>query len=154
MSRFIFENEARHYFENLNKLSSTGRMTTKLEQYWLCAFLGLVAGKQKKELEDAMELVDTFTESLRPYQIPILTLLFYRYVTKVLSSYDSDLILDQMKLFFDDHAPTKMSSDAMDTLNKYAAGGFVILKEKIKAPSDLAIFLINYVELLESYLEK
>lgn len=154
MSRFVFENEARYYFENLNKLSSTGKITTRLEQYWLCAFLGLVAGKQKKELENSMELIDTFTESLRGHQIPILTLLFYRYVTKVLSSYDSDLILDQMKLFFDDHAPTKLSSDAMDSLNKYAAGGFGILKEKLVNPSDLAIFLINYVDLLGSYLEK
>ena len=61
---------------------------------------------------------------------------------------DEEEMLSTMKSFFDQERLHKLGQVALRMLDDYAEGGFQILQEKIPRPTDLADFLVDYVELL------
>jgi hypothetical protein len=143
---------ARTYFSELEKTSSSGKFRILLQKYWLCAFVGLLADKKASREENDKWVNDYFPEPLKSNQHLIRASAFFRFADRLeYTADDEDDLLEGMKFFFDDEKLAKLGEDGLDTLDEFAAGGFEIINNKIPEPNDLALFLVDYVNLIESY---
>lgn len=141
---------ARLYFSELEKNSSSGKFKILLQKYWLCAYVGLLADKKESREENDKWVNDYFPAPLKSNQHLIRASAFFRYAERLgYTANDEDELLQGMKDFFDDDKGTKLGDDGLDTLDEYAAGGFAIIRSKIPEPNDLSMFLVDYVNLIE-----
>ena len=148
--QFMLGPSPRIYFNELEKTTDTGKFKILLQKYWLCALIGCLFDKPAQRENDDVWVNDYFPEPLKGNQHLIRALGFFRYADKLgYSAEDEDDLLTGMKDFFEDDTRTKLSGVGLDTFDHYAAGGFKLLNEKIPEPSDLAEFLIDYVNLIE-----
>ena len=150
-SQMMLGPKARMYFSDLEKSSDSGKFRILLQKYWLCAFVGLLADEKKPREENDKWVNDYFPEPLKSNQHLIRASAFFRYADRLgYSAEDEDDLLQGMKDFFEDDTRTKLGDDGLDTLDQYAAGGFELINSRIPEPSDLAMFLVDYVNLIES----
>ena len=148
-SYFMLGNSPRKYFNDLEKTSSTGKFKILLQKYWLCAQVGMAYGVMQDREEKDKWVGNTIPEPLKSNQHLIRASCFYLDAqNKGYGPEDEDDLLLGMKSFFDDEAQTKLSPEALHVMNRYAAAGFEIIKTKIPNPPDLAVFLVDYVDLL------
>lgn len=150
--QFLFDLEARSYFTNLVKSSSTGDFKIKLQQYWLCCQIGIKFDKKGKVPEPKGNwLVDNFAPPLAEHADFIRSVVFWRYADALgVDPEDREDMIPQLRMFFDENKQTKLGDAGMNLMDAYAAGGFEILQERIPNPTDLSSFLIDYVALLTS----
>ena len=149
-SFFMLGPSPRKYFQDLEKTSSTGKFKILLQKYWLCAQVGMAYGVMRDREARDKWVQDYFPEPLKSNQHLIRALCFFMDAQK--KGYgpdDEDDLLNGMKAFFDDEAQTKLTPEAVHIMNRYAAAGFEIIKTKIPNPTDLAVFLVDYVNLLK-----
>ncbi|HIO48612.1 TPA: hypothetical protein EYN23_14840 [Candidatus Poribacteria bacterium] len=151
MAHFKFEDMTRVYFKTMEKSSSSGKFKDLISQYWLCALLGIAHNENQKDPEDPKEIVDNFAGPLKEHQHLIRALLFWKYVDKKGYSVDDTTeITTALKEVFDEQSESKLSQTAHNELDRYAAAGFMKLREKIPHPHDLATFLVDYCALLDT----
>ena len=95
------EHEARKYFDTILRDTTYGNIPYKLEQYWLCALIGLIFNQYNVNLKENSEITDNFTTDLRSFEDEIRALVFYRFLHITNVNPDDDTILSQMNEFFD-----------------------------------------------------
>ena len=148
---FMLGPSPRKYFTDLEKTSSTGKFRILLQKYWLCAQVGMTYNSMQDREDKDKWVTDYFPEQLRSNQHLIRALCFFMDAqNKGYGPDDEEDLLNGMKAFFDDEAPAKLSPEALHLMNRYAAAGFEIIKTKIPNPTDLAVFLVDYVNLLNN----
>ena len=148
-SYFMFGPSPRTYFSELEKTSSTGKFKIMLQKYWLCAQIGMAYGKMSDREDGDKWITDYFAEPLKSNDHYIRGLAFYLEAKR--KGYGSDNeedLLGGMNEFFDNETQNRLTPEALHSINRYAAGGFEIINEKIPNPTDLASFLLDYVSLL------
>ena len=148
--QMMFGPNARLYFKELEKNSSSGKFKILLQKYWLCAYVGMLADEKASREENDKWVTPNFPEPLKSNQHLIRASAFFRYADRLgYTSDDEDDLLQGMKDFFDDENRSKLGDEGLDTLDEYAAGGFEIIKKRIPEPNDLSTFLVDYVNLIE-----
>lgn len=150
MGHFRLEDDANAYFEKIPKPSKYhAGFAIKLQKYWLCALLGLASNENRDPI-DTGDVVDSFPTPLREHAHLIRALAFWRYASERGVGVDNpDDIMDAIRCFFDDDAGSRMSGGVAE-LDKFAAGGFDIIRNRWPSPpQDLDTFLLGYVQALE-----
>ena len=148
---FMLGPSPRNYFKKLETTSDTGKFKILLQKYWLCAQIGIAYGKMQDREDGDKWVNDYFPEPLKRNQHLIRAVAFFmESERKNYGPDDEDDLLSGMKDFFDDEGLAKLSPDALHSLNRYAAAGFEIIQKKIPNPTDLAVFLVDYVTLLNN----
>jgi hypothetical protein len=146
-TKFKLPNIANTYWNKLNDNSSNdSKDSVKLNFYWLCAQLGIVYDK-RKEL-DGVETTDKFTAKLDPHSSMIRGLILagiwrYREVKK------NDVQDQLIKLLSADNF-TKISSDGIDILDNFAAGGFQMIEKNIPSKHGWNYFMMKYHSLMQN----
>ena len=147
--QFMLGPSARLYFENLEKSSTSGKFSILLQKYWLCAQLGMVHGRKGNDDGNRKAIIANIAPPLAEHAQNIRAAAFYQHCADfALNPKDEEEMLSTMKSFFDQERPHKLGQMALRMLDDYAEGGFQILQEKIPRPTDLADFLVDYVELI------
>jgi len=151
MVRWYMEHEARKYFDTIFRDTSYGHIQYRLEQYWLCALIGLIFNEYNVNLKENIEITDSFTTDLRSFEDEIRALVFYRFLHITNVNPDDDTILSQMNEFFDMNNLSRISTNGMKYMDYFASKGFDIIKEKIKLETtkNLYQFLTKYLKLIE-----
>ena len=148
--QFRFGQEAREYFDKIDKNSTSGKFKIKLQAYWLCAQIGILYNEKGTPPEKKW-LVDYFAPPLKSYEDLIRAFAFWRHAkTKNLNPKKESEMLPALDNFFDENARTKLDKIGMNTFDKHAAGGFEIIRDRIGEETDLASFLLEYLELIEN----
>ena len=147
--KFMLGPSPRNYFKQLEKTSETGKFKILLQQYWLCAQVGLAFDKKTQREDGDKELVGYIAAPLKEYDNFWRGLLFFREAgLKGYSSDNEEDMLDGMRNFFSDKRLHKLNSRGLDVIDGHAAKGFEILQKRIPKPNDLSSFLVDYVDLI------
>jgi|APSaa5957512493_1039668.scaffolds.fasta_scaffold32040_2 hypothetical protein len=147
---FRLSYDARKYFEKINKNSTSGKFKIMLQQYWLCAQIGILYN-EKGTPPDKKPLTDKFAFPLKEHQHLIRAFAYWRHAeSKNIDPKNEDDVMPSLSMFFDQEALTKLGKLGMSTLDKYAAGGFSIIRKEIPNETDLARFLLEYLILIKN----
>ena len=145
---FKLSSNSSEFHRKLTQRSTSGAVKTKQEWYWLCAQVGLIRNERTDEEPSEGDFVQGWTDSIKPHSKLILGMLFKRYVEAF-----PDIMLDrQIRSFMEeifDSGGTNLLVRGYEELNRYAQGGFEIIKdEMIEVPQELFIFLIKYHKII------
>ena len=145
-NKFKIPVNANSYWNKLNEASDKEiQDSVRLNFYWLCAQLGIAYDKRKQL--DGTEMVDKFTQKLEPHSSMIRGLMLaaiWRYRETKKGEIQDQLI----KLLAADNF-TKISSDGIDLLDNFAAGGFQIIEDKIPSKHGWNYFMKKYHNLMQ-----
>nr|AIF04276.1 hypothetical protein [uncultured marine group II/III euryarchaeote KM3_173_A11] len=145
---FKLSSKSRKFQRKLNQHSSSGEVKTKQEWYWLCAQVGLIRNDKADEEPSGADFVQGWTDSIKPHSNLILGMLFKRYV----ENFPDIMLQTQVRQFMEeifDSEGTNLSVRGHEELNRYAEGGFEIIRdEMIDVPHELFIFLNKYHQII------
>jgi hypothetical protein len=154
MAKFAQSRRSTEYFDKLNKNSTTGKITYRMEQWWLCAQIGLIANKQGDAPgKGSSDMVDYFIDSMKLGQGRIRGILLMRHFGNVdAGGMKRDILEREMNRMLSGNE-SRLSDDATHMLDRYATGGLQIIIDEIKNQTELYIFMKKYHKLVNKYCE-
>jgi len=154
MAMFVLDARAKRYFDQLNKRSTTGSIRYDLEEWWLCAQVGLLANKLGPAPEKSSpDMVDYFIKSLEPAQARIRGLLLMRHLQRVDAGGMKREILEHEMEEMLGVSRSRLTEKGVAQLNRYATGGFELIHETIGAQVDLYVFMMEYHQLVRTIVD-
>lgn len=142
-NNFQFGEDERNYFKKLNKESRTGKIEIQMEQFWLCALMGIIKDRAIPP-KNTKEIIDYFPGRTHNYQDLLRAFVFYRYAIQNEYEAGNKKILKIMNRFFNESSRSKLSERGFFEFNCYASGGFKFIWDNIGKTFDLATFLVKY----------
>lgn len=143
---FKLTKEARAYFDKLDKNSTTGKFENVWDYYYLCLMVGY---KKCKFGEDPTE-VEFNKEFPKVYNahknLIIATLISTEIQRQGINRNDEDKIRKLMQDLLDRDSSTKLNSEGITLMNKYADYGFKTINEDIIQPQEMDEFLKIYYD--------
>ena len=150
MAKFVQSAEMTEYFDALNRSSTTGKIANRLEQWWLCAQVGLITGQTGDSPgTGSSDMVDYFIKSMEDSQTRIRGLFLVKQFEKVDAGGLEREILEAEIQRLLSVSDSRLSDDSTKLLDKYATGGLEIIKEEIGKKEELYVFMMRYHELVK-----
>lgn len=151
MGKFKQSRRMAEYFDKLNQNSTSGTIKQRMEQWWLCAQIGLIANKQGEPPgQGSSDMVDYFIRSLESSQSRIRGLLLMRHFGNVdAGGMKRDVLEKEMNRMLSGNE-SRLSDNATNMLDRYATGGFQIIIDEIRQQTELYIFMKKYHKLVQS----
>lgn len=151
-ARTFFDYEPQRLFARVTRPTGARRDLILFDAYWACLCVGLLAREQAgpDELERDRFLV-AYPEDYEPFGEYIAGLLVEAELAAMHTENFSEpelehAIADLLKV----SAPTRLSPKGLGLLNRYAAGGFQIIRDQMRPrPTDIPNFLIRYQSVLD-----
>ncbi|ATY84475.1 hypothetical protein CVV65_05485 [Kyrpidia spormannii] len=146
IGRFKEPKGAEAYFSRLKLISST----PKFDKYYMCLLLGL----QERILGDESDVesgyfVDSYPGPYATQADIIAALLIEAELDRQgLMLSDVQGVERLMRRILSPYSSTRLSVDGIDLLNRYAAGGFSLLRQDIPPTNDVATFFKLYCKML------
>jgi len=133
------------YYDKMNDSSTSGKITTQLEWYWICAQIGLLRDEKSENNSGFSDVYGEWVSALKPHSNIILGMLFKRHMDSFPKTAEKDMPKYMQQIFTSEGA-TKLTSDGFSLLDRYAEGGFQEFKRKHPLPpTQLTIFLEKYL---------
>lgn len=150
---FQLPKESRDYFKYLLKRSDGGAcFNTLFDLYYFCLMVGLK--RKNLGLESDLEgdkFVDRYISDYQNQADLIAGLLINAELTrKGIEKDDRSSIEKEMLRLLDHQSPSRLSEEAINVLNLYAAEGFKAIREEIVPPQTLEEFLVLYYRIWAS----
>lgn len=151
-ARDFFDYEPQRLFAKVARQTGARRDMILFDAYWACLCVGLRAREQATP--DKLEkdrFLTTYPDDYEQYGEYVAGLLVEAELAALHTDdyTESELeraIADLLKV----SAPTRLSPKGLSLLNRYAAGGFQILKDKMRPrPTDVPNFLVRYQSVLD-----
>ncbi|GFR37183.1 hypothetical protein PRECH8_04790 [Insulibacter thermoxylanivorax] len=147
--------EAEQYYETVERRRDDGaKFRTKFDFYYLCLMAGLHFRQmgtleQEKELNETAYFIDYYPEPF-PDKVDLIVglLIDAEMERKHILPSDKKEVEKLMLDLIDHQSYTKLSSKGHKLLNLYAAGGFNRIKETILPTTELEVFLLHYMDLM------
>ena len=133
------------FFRLLLQSGSSG-FETMFDAYYFCLMVGLDARTVGSEDEVGEEFVRDYVQSFQPYSDLIAGLLIDAELGRAhIDPSDRSGVEKKIVELLDPNSATKLSAMGHVLLNRYAAGGFSVLRDDFaSAPQSLEDFLITY----------
>lgn len=151
-ARDFFGYEPQRLFAKVARQAGARRDMILFDAYWACLCVGLLAREQAapQKLEKDRFLA-TYPEDYEPYGEYIAGLLVE---VELAAMHTEDYTESELERAIADllkvSAPTRLSPKGLGLLNRYAAGGFQIIKDKMRPrPTDVPNFLVRYQSILD-----
>ena len=153
---FILSDEMREYFTKIGVTtarrkgdSTTGYFPALIHPFYLCMIMGIIKEKTGDPTAMKKTMVDEWLSDARSFEEELDGLGFFLHCMSLglVTDEVDNRILDEMKSFFD--GEKKYTNEGYLLMNKYAQGGFKIVKDKIPDTRDLAGWLSLYLGILE-----
>jgi len=152
---FILSNEMRDYFEKIGISKSgkgeskTGYFPTNIHPFYFSMIMGIAKKKMAAPTEMKKDMVREWVSDARTYEEELDGLGFYLHCNSLglVNDEVDNRILDEMKGFFE--GEVNYTKEGYQLMNKYAQGGFKIIRDRIPDTRDLADWLSIYLSILE-----
>lgn len=144
---FVFPKGARGYFKAVDDLrSGLPKFDSMFDKYYLCAMVGLDARRLAGDEDlEGDKFVDGYPGEYQAQADLIAGLLIDAELDRQrISPEDRGSIEREMIRLLNPQATTKLSDEGMRLLNRYAASGFKLIRERVLQPHTLEDFLIAY----------
>ncbi len=149
---FEITKEGDKYLERLNRNSSSGEFEIDWDFYYICSIIGMYHRRLKSDIEseNLRELTRSFPQKYYNNKNYIIALLIEAEMYRKGVETRTRKELEEFMLNKVGKGETGFSENGEELLNKYAAGGLEIIKEKIGRVEDLHTFFLRiYDEILE-----
>jgi hypothetical protein len=149
-ARVFFDYEPQRLFAKVAKQAGTRGDLILFDAYWACLCVGLLFREQDSAMEKDRFLV-AYPDVYEPYGEYIAGLLVEAELAAIHTDEFTEpelerAIADLLKV----SAPTRLSPKGLGMLNRYAAGGYRVIKDKMRPrPTDIPNFLIRYQSILD-----
>lgn len=151
-ARTFFDYGPQRLFAKVARPTGTRRDLILFDAYWACLCVGLLAREQAgpDKLEKDRFLV-AYPDDYEPYGEYIAGLLVEAELSAVhTENYTEPELERAIANLLKVSAPTRLSPKGLGLLNRYAAGGYQIIREKMRPrPTDIPNFLIRYQSVLD-----
>ncbi len=151
-AREFFGYKPQRLFADVARQSGAHRDLILFDAYWACLCIGLLAREHAPPEEvDTERFLAAYPEDYEPYGEYIAGLLVEAELAAMHTEAFTEAelehaIADLLKV----SAPTRLSPKGLGLLNRYAAGGFQIIKDKMRPrPTDVPNFLMRYQSVLD-----
>lgn len=145
---FRLSQSARKYFTHIDDHSKTGKFRSLWDKYYLCLMAGLSRANLGEEPPADAEFYNTFHADYFDQRFEILGALAAAEIRRQGISGASTSRIQEIMLELLDHSRVTFLSDhGASMMNKYAEGGYQIIKDEIDDPYELDVFLRKYYEL-------
>jgi hypothetical protein len=138
------------FFKGVGHGRSDGtQFATQFDKYYLCLLAGLDVRRlgQPTELESD-EFIRAYPQDYSAQADILAGLLIDAELDRqAISATDRESVQQEMLRLLDHNSPTRLSDTGAQLLNRYAAGGLAILRDRLPSPQSLADFLSAYVQL-------
>ena len=150
MGKFAQSKRMTEFFDKLNQNSTTGTIKHRMEQWWLCAQIGLISNKQGEAPgQGSSDMVDYFIKSLQTSQGRIRGLLLMRHFENVDAGGMKREVLEKEMNRMLSGNESRLSDHATNMLDRYATGGLQIIIDEIRPQTELYIFMKKYHKLVQ-----
>ena len=145
--------------EWMQKIASSHPISSKFDLYYLCVMVGLAKGEMSNPRENgrnAPEFVRVFIEDYKPSQHLIVALLIVAELGRLgITMSEKESVRNCIKRLVKPDSQTGLTDEGIETLNKYASGGFDCIRAKYgySKPQKTEVFLQNIVNLTRELLE-
>lgn len=149
---FRLSEDARDYFDDIEKNSSTGKFESMWDKYYFAAMVGIKARDRvpTNEAPTVEPFVDTVIEDYVDQKFDIYAALIIAEIERQFIPKDEeDEIRELMLSILDSTDPTRLSDHGKQLLNCYAERGYKILQNAGPAPKEFDEFLRKYHKVLE-----
>lgn len=151
MGKFVQSKRMTEYFDRLNLNSTTGKIDHRMEQWWLCAQIGLIANeKGDPPGQGSSDMVDYFIGSLKNGQGRIRGVLLMRHFNNVDAGGMSKTVLEAEMNRMLSGGDSKLSDAGTSMLDRFATGGFQKILDEIRQQTELYTFMRKYHELVQT----
>ena len=153
--RFHLSDNARRYFEKIGVErkkgdSKSGMFNAYIQPYYLCMMMGIVKDQKRAPDKMSVDMKSVWVSSAKETEQEISGLVFYRYCKEKGIGEDDSRVLKLMEGFFATGRAEVYENEAFAMMNKYAQGGFDYIQENLGVVTDLADFLVLYMQELET----
>ena len=149
---FRLSSEARSYYRQINKRSTTGEFDSLWDQYYLSAMAGIKdRSRVPEDDEPAEEFVTDVIQAYEDQKYEIYSTLIVAEIEREGIPWDEkDEIQEMMLKILDSSSHTRLSNYGTTVLNCYAEKGFRLIRSEITASPELDEFLEQYDNYLEA----
>ena len=138
------------FFKGVGHARSDGtQFATQFDKYYLCLLVGLDARRLGQPVDlEADEFIRGYPQDYTAQAEILAGLLIDAELDRqAISASDRESIQQEMLRLLDHNSPTRLSDVGAQLLNRYAAGGLSILRDKLPSPQSLPDFLRAYVHI-------
>ncbi len=143
---FRLSQEARAYFKPIDDRSSSGSFRSIWDKYYLCLMVGLQKSRLGKDTAQEQEFIGYFIDDYRDQRFEIVALFITAEINRRGLPSEEHAIRKLMLELLDPGSPTGLTEEGHRLLNKYAEGGFEIIREEIPDPSEFDMFIKKYYD--------
>lgn len=150
---FRLSEEARDYFDDIEKTSSTGEFDSMWDKYYFAAMIGIKARERvpTNEEPNTDPFVENVIEDYQEQKFEIYSALIMAEIERQhIPKGKEDEIRKLMLGILDSSDPTRLSDEGKQLLNCYAEHGYKILQDAGPAPTEFDEFLRKYHRVLEN----
>lgn len=146
---FKLHRSAPQFFRNLLPPGGGLRFDTHFDAYYHCLMCGLDQRRLGAEAEVGDEFVRDYVQAYQPHAELIAGLLIDAELARTqIDTNDVRSVEKRMIELLDPTSATRLSSEGMELLNRYAAGGFDVVSDAFASPpQSLDDFFITYQSL-------
>lgn len=146
-ARDFFGYKPQRLFADVARQSNARRDLILFDAYWACLCVGLLAREHASNEElESDRFLTAYPEDYEPYGEYIAGLLVEAELAAMHTETFTEAELEHaIAELLKVSAPTRLSPKGLGLLNRYAAGGFQIIKDKMRPrPTDVSNFLMRY----------
>lgn len=144
---FIMPTGARDFFKLIESRREAPKFDSMFDYYYLCLMIGLdsrLLASEDSDLESA-EFVKAYPADYHAQADLVAGLLIDAELDrKGINPEDRESIEQEMLRLLDLQSATRLSDEGMRLLNRYAAEGFKLLRDRVLQPQNLEDFLVAY----------
>lgn len=142
---FRLSKAARAYFRTIDERSSTGKFKTLWDKYYFCLMAGLTRNRLGDDLLGDTEFETSFIIDYKDQRHQIIASLISAEICRQSIPLDDKDALQKLMLDLLDHTSvTGLSTYGQGIMNRYADGGFHLVREELHQPYELDVFLRKY----------
>ena len=143
---FRLSEEAREYFRKIDDHSKSGTFRVLWDKYYLSLMVGLARAKLGKETPRDQEFVTYFIDEYRDQRNEIISLFIAIEIGRRGIPAEEPEIRKLMLELLDAESPTGLTEEGHRLMNKYAEGGFEIIRDEVAQPLEFDVFLKKYYD--------
>ncbi len=143
---FRLSQTARDYFRRIDDNSTTGKFETLWDKYYLCLVSGLVHRRLGQETGTDAEFITSFIAQYFDQRFEIIAAFVAAEMARKDIPVEEKEIRRLMVDLLNPNSPTYLTDEGHRLMNRYAEGGFEVIRDAIPDPFEFDLFMKEFYD--------